>query len=156
MFQVTPGVSLDLLRTTGEAVLDELKQHPERFAELAGAYSNCVSGKVGGSLGQLAKGQSVPEFDALLFRLAEGELALRLLGNPLRPAHRPGAKEGGGPPAAVRGSEQTDRRDAGKPGAPARHPPVPAHPGGAGRDRGRGTGRGGQSAGAIDDCCQSA
>ncbi|UUZ56078.1 peptidyl-prolyl cis-trans isomerase [Massilia sp. H-1] len=51
------------------------KQHPERFAELAGAYSNCVSGKVGGSLGQLAKGQSVPEFDALLFRLAEGELA---------------------------------------------------------------------------------
>lgn len=79
LFQVTPGVSLDLLRTTGEAVLDELKQHPERFAELAGAYSNCVSGKVGGSLGQLAKGQSVPEFDALLFRLAEGELAPRLL-----------------------------------------------------------------------------
>lgn len=79
LFQVTPGVSLDLLRTTGEAVLDELKLHPERFAELALAYSNCSSGQVGGSLGQLARGQSVPEFDALLFRLAEGELAPRLL-----------------------------------------------------------------------------
>lgn len=79
LFQVTPAASLELLRATGEAVLEELKLHPERFAELAGEYSNCSSGKVGGSLGQLSRGQSVPEFEELAFRLAEGELAGRLL-----------------------------------------------------------------------------
>ncbi|MES2019094.1 MAG: peptidylprolyl isomerase [Pseudomonadota bacterium] len=79
LFQVTPEASLELLRATGEAVLEELKLHPERFAELAGEYSNCSSGKVGGSLGQLSRGQSVPEFEELAFRLAEGELAGRLL-----------------------------------------------------------------------------
>ncbi len=79
LFQVTPGAPLELLRATGEAVLEELKLHPERFAELAGEYSNCSSGKVGGSLGQLSRGQSVPEFEELAFRLGEGELAGRLL-----------------------------------------------------------------------------
>jgi peptidyl-prolyl cis-trans isomerase C len=79
LFQVTPGAPLELLRATGEAVLEELKLHPERFAELAGEYSNCSSGKVGGSLGQLSRGQAVPEFEELVFRLGEGELAGRLL-----------------------------------------------------------------------------
>lgn len=79
LFQVTPAASLELLRATGEAVLEELKLHPERFAELAGEYSNCSSGKVGGSLGQLSRGQAVPEFEELVFRLGEGELAGRLL-----------------------------------------------------------------------------
>lgn len=79
LFQVTPNVSLELLRETGEAVLEELKARPERFAELAGEYSNCSSGKVGGSLGQLGRGQTVPEFEKLVFRLAPGEMAGRLL-----------------------------------------------------------------------------
>jgi peptidyl-prolyl cis-trans isomerase C len=79
LFQVTAQASLELLRATGEAVLEELKLHPERFGELAGEYSNCSSGKVGGSLGQLSRGQSVPEFEELVFRLGEGELAGRLL-----------------------------------------------------------------------------
>ena len=57
----------------------ELQAQPERFAELAGQYSNCPSGAVGGSLGQLARGQCVPEFDELLFRLQPGELSGRLL-----------------------------------------------------------------------------
>lgn len=79
LFQVTPAAPLELLRSTAEAVLEELKLHPDRFGELAGDYSNCSSGKVGGSLGQLSRGQSVPEFEELAFRLAEGELAGRLL-----------------------------------------------------------------------------
>ena len=79
LFQVTPAASLELLRATAEAVLEELKLRPDRFAELAGEYSNCSSGKVGGSLGQLSRGQAVPEFEALVFRLEEGELAGRLL-----------------------------------------------------------------------------
>lgn len=79
LFQVTPAAPLELLRATGEAVLDELRLRPERFAELASQYSNCSSGMVGGSLGQLARGQCVPEFEELVFRLGEGELAGRLL-----------------------------------------------------------------------------
>lgn len=79
LFQVTPAAPLELLRATAESVLEELKLRPERFGELAGDYSNCSSGKVGGSLGQLSRGQSVPEFEELAFRLAEGELAGRLL-----------------------------------------------------------------------------
>jgi peptidyl-prolyl cis-trans isomerase C len=79
LFQVTPGVPLELLRETGAAVLAELQLHPERFAELAQEYSNCASGPLGGNLGQLTRGQTVAEFDDLLFRLAPGALAGRLL-----------------------------------------------------------------------------
>ena len=79
LFQVTPAAPLELLRATGEGILAELQKRPERFDELARQYSNCPSGAVGGSLGQLTRGQTVPEFEALLFRLKAGELAGRLL-----------------------------------------------------------------------------
>lgn len=79
LFQVTPEAPLELLRATAQAVLDALKLAPERFGELAAQYSNCPSGALGGSLGQLSPGQSVPEFDALLFRLEAGALAGHLL-----------------------------------------------------------------------------
>ena len=79
LFQVTPNVSLDFLRTTAESVLEELKEHPDRFAELAKTYSNCPSGAVGGSLGQLSRGQCVAEFERVLFRLGDGEMAGRLV-----------------------------------------------------------------------------
>ena len=79
LFQVTSFAPLELLRETAEAVLAELRAQPDRFTELAKEYSNCSSGMVGGSLGQLARGQTVKEFEALVFRLGEGELADRLL-----------------------------------------------------------------------------
>ena len=79
LFQVTPSIPLELVRDTAESVLAALLTAPERFEELARQYSNCPSGAVGGSLGQLSRGQCVPEFDKLLFRLDEGRLAERLL-----------------------------------------------------------------------------
>jgi peptidyl-prolyl cis-trans isomerase C len=79
LLQVTPAAPLELLRATGEAMLSELQLHPERFGELAKQYSNCASGALGGNLGQLARGQTVAEFDQLLFRLAPGALAGHLL-----------------------------------------------------------------------------
>lgn len=79
LLQVTANAPLELLRGTGEALLEALQAQPERFGELAAQYSNCSSGQVGGSLGQLSRGQSVPEFEELVFRLGEGELAGRLL-----------------------------------------------------------------------------
>ena len=79
LFQVTPSAPLELLRQTAELILDELRARPERFDALAREYSNCPSGAVGGSLGQLGRGQCVPEFEELLFRLQPGELSGRLL-----------------------------------------------------------------------------
>ena len=77
LFQVTPTVPLDLVRETAEDILAALRAAPERFGELAAQYSNCPSGAVGGSLGQLSRGDCVPEFDDVLFRLGENELAAR-------------------------------------------------------------------------------
>ncbi|OWW19950.1 peptidylprolyl isomerase [Noviherbaspirillum denitrificans] len=79
LFQVTPDVSLEFLRATAESVLEELQVNPDRFAELARTYSNCPSGALGGNLGQLARGQTVSEFERVLFRLKEGEIANRLV-----------------------------------------------------------------------------
>ena len=74
LFQVTDTVPLELLRATANDVLEEVKANPERFAELAQKYSNCPSGQVGGNLGQLQRGDTVPEFDAVIFRLNDGEI----------------------------------------------------------------------------------
>lgn len=79
LLQVTPSVTLDLLRGTGEAILAELRAHPERFDALAKQYSNCPSGEMGGNLGQLVRGQTVPEFEDFVFRLVSGETGTRLL-----------------------------------------------------------------------------
>jgi peptidyl-prolyl cis-trans isomerase C len=57
-----------------EAVLAELQAQPERFDALAAAHSDCPSGKAGGSLGQIGKGQTVPEFETFLFNLEQGQL----------------------------------------------------------------------------------
>ncbi|MES2300451.1 MAG: peptidylprolyl isomerase [Pseudomonadota bacterium] len=79
LFQVTPSAPLELLRETGEAMLAELRAHPERFEQLARQYSNCPSGALGGKLGQLSRGQTVPEFEQMVFRLGEGVLGNHLL-----------------------------------------------------------------------------
>lgn len=79
LFQITPSVPLELVRETAQAVLDEVRAHPERFGELAKQYSNCPSGAMGGSLGQLTRGQTVPEFEEFVFRLGDGEIGERLL-----------------------------------------------------------------------------
>ena len=44
------------------------------FEDAARQYSTCPSGKQGGSLGDFARGQMVPEFDQAVFALQEGEL----------------------------------------------------------------------------------
>ena len=77
LFQVTPTVPLEMLRETADSILAALKAAPERFDELARSYSNCPSGMVGGSLGQLGRGECVPEFEKVVFRLCAGELAER-------------------------------------------------------------------------------
>jgi peptidyl-prolyl cis-trans isomerase C len=47
-------------------------QSGARFAEMAAKHSMCPSKEVGGSLGQLSSGQTVPEFQRQLFASDEG------------------------------------------------------------------------------------
>jgi peptidyl-prolyl cis-trans isomerase C len=53
-------------------LLETLRADDQRFAELALQHSACTSREQGGALGQLSKGQTVPEFERQLFRLPVG------------------------------------------------------------------------------------
>ncbi len=65
----------DQARTRAEEVLAQLSKTPERFAALAREHSSCPSRDSGGSLGQLSRGQTVPEFEAYVAHMKEGEIA---------------------------------------------------------------------------------
>lgn len=69
LFQVTPGVDVGQLRARAEGTLAELLCAPERFDAVARELSNCPSGQQGGNLGQIGRGDMVPEFEKALFRL---------------------------------------------------------------------------------------
>lgn len=57
------------------SVLAELKLRPERFGDLARTYSACPSAAQGGVLGQIAAGQTTPEFEQALIELAPGSMS---------------------------------------------------------------------------------
>jgi peptidyl-prolyl cis-trans isomerase C len=61
-------------RAKAANAIEVVQQRPDRFAELAGKLSACPSAKVGGSLGQLSRGSTIPELETFLFELEEGEL----------------------------------------------------------------------------------
>lgn len=62
------------LRARAEAVLAELRANPRRFTELAREHSSCSSKDNGGVLGQLSAGDTVPEFEAVLNVMEEGQI----------------------------------------------------------------------------------
>lgn len=59
-------------RDLAERLLGELSDDTARFAELAGRYSRCPSASIGGDLGVIEPGSTVPEFERVVFRLPEG------------------------------------------------------------------------------------
>ncbi|AJY11103.1 peptidyl-prolyl cis-trans isomerase [Burkholderia dolosa] len=67
LFAVTRRVPLVPLRARAESVLAGVRAAPDTFEAVARASSNCPSAQVGGSLGQLLRGDTVPEFEAALF-----------------------------------------------------------------------------------------
>jgi peptidyl-prolyl cis-trans isomerase C len=69
LFQITPQVSVPQIRARAEEALNALLAEPDRFAALAAELSNCPSGEQGGNLGQVGRGDMVPEFEAALFKL---------------------------------------------------------------------------------------
>lgn len=76
LFAAAPDDSLAYGLATGDArtAIRRLQADPAAFAELAGRHSACPSKEQGGNLGQIGPGQTVPEFEAALFTLGEGEL----------------------------------------------------------------------------------
>jgi peptidyl-prolyl cis-trans isomerase C len=57
-----------------EELIATLQSFPEQFADLALVYSACPSKQSGGNLGQLTRGQTVPEFETFLCSLEIGQL----------------------------------------------------------------------------------
>jgi peptidyl-prolyl cis-trans isomerase C len=68
----------DAARATAKAGAEQaiaaLSRDPERFADLARSLSACPSAAQGGSLGQITRGQTVPEFETFLVALEPGQL----------------------------------------------------------------------------------
>jgi peptidyl-prolyl cis-trans isomerase C len=69
LFQVTPNVNVVELRARAEQTLRELVRQPAQFEAMAREMSNCPSGQHGGNLGQIGRGDTVPEFEKALFSL---------------------------------------------------------------------------------------
>ncbi len=61
-----------LAKEKADGLLALLQEDGGRFAELAHAHSACPSKAQAGSLGQISKGQTVPEFERQLFKLPAG------------------------------------------------------------------------------------
>jgi peptidyl-prolyl cis-trans isomerase C len=62
----------DEAKKTAQYIIEQLKSDPSLFTSLARQYSACPSKETGGSLGQISKGQTVPEFERQLMNLPEG------------------------------------------------------------------------------------
>jgi peptidyl-prolyl cis-trans isomerase C len=62
-------------RERAASIAAVLATEPEQFAELARAWSACPSATLGGSLGQIAPGDTTEEFEAALVSLAPGEIS---------------------------------------------------------------------------------
>ncbi|MCX5538766.1 peptidylprolyl isomerase [Paraburkholderia sp. CNPSo 3076] len=79
LFAITDRVPLARLRQKAEETLRDLQQAPDTFEALTRQFSNCPSAGVGGSLGQLTRGDTVPEFEAALFDCADIGVLPRLV-----------------------------------------------------------------------------
>ena len=79
LFQVTPSVRIPEIRARAEQTLNELLREPERFGAVAAEMSNCPSGQHGGNLGQIGRGDTVPEFEKAIFRLGPTGLLRELV-----------------------------------------------------------------------------
>jgi peptidyl-prolyl cis-trans isomerase C len=62
-------VNVPEIRKRAEETLNALLREPDHFEALARELSNCPSGQHGGNLGQIGRGDTVPEFEKALFQL---------------------------------------------------------------------------------------
>lgn len=64
----------DAAKARAEALTAQAIQNPDGFARLAKTESDCGSKSSGGALGQLGPGDTVPEFEAVLRQMTEGQI----------------------------------------------------------------------------------
>lgn len=62
-------------RDKAASIASMLAEDPDQFADLARVWSACPSAAVGGSLGQLAPGDTTEEFETALASLSSGEIS---------------------------------------------------------------------------------
>jgi len=79
LFAITERAPLALIRQKAEATLHRILAAPDTFESTAREVSNCPSAGVGGSLGQLLRGDSVPEFELPVFDAQETGVLPRLV-----------------------------------------------------------------------------
>lgn len=64
-------------RTSADTILAAVRSDRDAFADLAANHSDCTtSASDGGYLGQITRGQTVPEFETALDRMQPGEVAI--------------------------------------------------------------------------------
>jgi peptidyl-prolyl cis-trans isomerase C len=71
LFEVRNPRLADALRERAEAVLKRCHEESDYFAAAARELSNCPSGTRGGDLGWLSRGETVPEFERVIFAARE-------------------------------------------------------------------------------------
>ena len=71
LFEVRSVRLADALRERADVVLERCRHELDYFAAAARDLSNCPSGARGGDLGWLSRGESVPEFERVIFAGAE-------------------------------------------------------------------------------------
>lgn len=64
--------SREVAKNQAMEIINQLKKDPMLFPPLAKQYSACPSKETGGSLGQISKGQTVPEFERQLMLMPQG------------------------------------------------------------------------------------
>jgi peptidyl-prolyl cis-trans isomerase C len=79
LFQVTPRVNVPEMRIRAQDALNTLLREPERFGAMARELSNCPSGRQGGNLGQIGRGDTVPEFEKALFKFGASGILRELV-----------------------------------------------------------------------------
>lgn len=62
----------EVAKNNAKNIIAQLKNDPLLFPALAEQYSACPSKKTDGSLGQISKGQTVPEFERQLMQMPQG------------------------------------------------------------------------------------
>lgn len=77
LFSAAPDdtAAYDKAVAEAEQVIGALQKDPGAFAELARRFSACNSAQNEGRLGQVARGDTVPEFETFLTNLEEGQLS---------------------------------------------------------------------------------
>jgi peptidyl-prolyl cis-trans isomerase C len=66
------GIARDAARQQSQALIDVIADAPDKFEAMAKLHSACPSREVGGNLGQIGPGQTVPEFESALAAIPVG------------------------------------------------------------------------------------